>query len=386
MLIEVKGVQFVNKGAELMLHAVLQQMRLYWPDAQLVLFPSPNSSYQARAALGALQRLPLRKGPIDLNFLAPLVPKKVRRWLQFNLGIVFAVDIDLVLDASGFAYGDQWPQANSAALCADIRRFANKNKAYIILPQALGPFSRQQEIIRLKRDLPKVTLICAREQSSFDYVRTLIGDAGNLQQFPDFTNLVSGVVPDYYLNGDNKVLIIPNANMLSSRNNHSGWRQNYVDTLVSAVAVVKELGFLPVLLNHEGNADGDICSVIQQNCAGEVIELITEQDPLKVKGIIGASKAVICSRFHGCVSALSQGVPCLGTSWSHKYERLFDEYGQLNALLQPGMSQPELMQKMRDVLNCDNIDELKKHSADIKLHSQAMWQSVAGAISQTLTK
>lgn len=375
MIIEIKGAQFVNKGAELMLHAILQQMRTRWPEAELALFPNKKSSYKDRVALGAYQKLSFGKNSIDLNFIAYLLPKPLRRWLKNKWGIVTEADISVVFDASGFAYGDQWKGNSIKNLNSEILRAHQHNKKYILLPQALGPFTRQKDIKKLQSSFPKATLICAREEASLKHVNDVIKNAKNTYQYPDFTNLVKGICPDYYTDGKNKVLIIPNSNMLSKRNNNAAWADNYIRVLIDAIEIVKSKSLDPVLLNHEGANDNAICLQLNDIYNGE-LTLINEPDPIKVKGIIGASHAIICSRFHGCVSALSQGVPNLGTSWSHKYERLFEEYAQSNCLISPTISKQVLQSMFDESLTLPDTKECSEARKFFKDQANAMWDHV----------
>ena len=108
VIVEIKGVEFENKGASLMLYAIIDQMTKMYSDAEFVLSPSEKSGFLERSKTLAWQKLALRKSWLDLNFLSYWVPQllrqKLRRW-----GIVTEADVDIIIDASGFSYSDQWP-------------------------------------------------------------------------------------------------------------------------------------------------------------------------------------------------------------------------------------------------------------------------------------
>jgi polysaccharide pyruvyl transferase WcaK-like protein len=374
MYIEIKGVQFVNKGAELMLHAVLQQLKVLQPDARIVLQSNANSPYVARAKVGAWQKAGLRFFGIEFNAYSHWLPKKVRNWLARQYGIVTEADIDLVLDASGFAYGEQWPEKNALYLADELERFQRKGKIYVFLPQAFGPFNRPLEQKRLKESLGYAALVCARDESSFAYLQQLMGPSERLCQLPDFTNLVEPAQLESQL-PTNTLMMIPNHQMLSARNPDPLWRQNYLSVLRRFIDIAQQNAMHIVVLNHEGVKDLELCQQLLQG-KSDKIELISEPDPLKVKALIGQSRAVVCSRFHGCVSALSQAIPCIGTSWSHKYEALFADYQSTELLIRPDLTEQQLKDVFMLMLNKDKT-VLQQESAKYKKSSELLWSKVS---------
>ncbi|WP_337841041.1 polysaccharide pyruvyl transferase family protein [Rheinheimera sp.] len=376
--IEIRGVQFVNKGAELMLHAVLQQLQQCWPQAQVVLQTGANSPYQARAVLGAYQKAGLRLFGIEMNAYSDYLPKKLRQWLIRQFGIVTEADIDVVLDASGFAYGDQWPEAHGLHLADELKRFARRGKAYVFLPQAFGPFSREKERRALTEALPLARLVLARDPQSLQHVRALCPQ-GKVQQAPDFTNLVQGALLACTLPA-NTLTMIPNYQMLSPRNADRRWRDSYLPVLTHLMFRALEQGMQVLVLNHEGKKDQELCEALVAASQGRAT-LRQEADPLVVKALIGQSKAVICSRFHGCVSALSQGVPCLGTSWSHKYQALFADYKQQQFLLEPDFTDLQLTELLDELL-VQNPETVLQASAGLKQQSEQMWNLVTHSLSE----
>jgi len=378
MNIEIKGVQFVNKGAELMLMAVLAKLAEIAPKANIVLRPNKGSPYSKRARLGAYQKVTLTKNLLNLNAVSYLLPLRVRAWLKRRFGIILEADIDVILDASGFAYGDQWSSVALRQLSTELHRFQSKGKPYIFLPQALGPFTRPQDRRRLQVGFAKAALIMAREESSYAHVKELGVPKTVLKQYPDFTNLVTATAPSSFEYAKPVFLIIPNSKMISAKNPNLQWREEYLSVLHAAIDVGLSRGFSVVVLNHEGRSDQSVCVDLQRQASSDV-DLIYEDDALRVKGIIGACSVVLSSRFHGCVSALSQGVSCLGTSWSYKYERLFEEYNRRSCLFDAPPDRAKLESTIQAALNnelADNSDLVTHY----KQQSEEMWAEVAQAL------
>ncbi len=371
--IEIRGTQFVNKGAYLMLVACIEQLKRYNPDIEIVLAPNKNSPYKCRSLLGAYQKVSLRFRGLDFNVLSYFIPKFVRKMLRERFGLVLEPELELVLDASGFAYGDQWGGRNVKLLAAEILRLSRQNVGYVLLPQAFGPFKKTSDQRALAKGLSAALLVCARDPQSYQYLREHSVGA-NIQQFADFTNLVNAQLPAGEIQSDIAYgLVIPNSAMLSHRNHNSSWQSVYLRQLQCGIRLMREAGLTPILLNHEGQADANLCQqLIVENPNLRVLNPTT---PVEVKGWIAGARIVICSRFHGCVSALSSGVPCIGTSWSHKYEMLFAEYGQ-NALIQPDTSEDELRCLIAQVGSAENRQLLQERAEYWKQQSHQMWQTV----------
>ena len=328
MLIEIKGVQFVNKGASLMLRAVVDRLRAVVPGVEFALTPGPNAPFQRVAGMGAWQRLRLPGAPFDADAACYRLPRRVRDVAR-RYGIVMEPDVSAVLDASGFAYGAAWGNAALDSTAEELERLAKHGKPYVFLPQAFGPFADAPAARRFGHALSRAALICAREPESRDHLARLAGQPlPNLEVFPDFTLTAPGQSEAAARWGVDRstALLIPNEHMRGPLNPDPAWRSGYIALVAALAARLAERGFSVRVLNHEGRTDAAACAELRAATGSPPV--IDEEDPLALKGVIGAAGLTVCSRYHGCVSSMSQGVPCLGTAWSHKYQALFDEFGQ----------------------------------------------------------
>jgi colanic acid/amylovoran biosynthesis protein len=114
------------------------------------------------------------------------------------------------------------------------------------------------------------------------------------------------------------------------------------------------------------------------------IAVISEPNPVYLKGLIGNCRFVIGSRYHALVSALSQGVPAIGTGWSHKYKWLFDDYGLAEYLidLDTDLAKSEfILDALIDSHESEKVETIiKARSEHQKSLSEEMWGQVRSMI------
>ena len=128
-LIEVKGIAFPNKGAEMLLVACLEQ----FAQRNLYAALEPYSPFEHKLRYPVFTKL--RAQRFGMNLLAPftVLPAFARE----RLGFVRGRDLSMILDASGFAYGAPWP----ASLARERLLGEGLRCPFVMLPQSYGEFS-----------------------------------------------------------------------------------------------------------------------------------------------------------------------------------------------------------------------------------------------------
>lgn len=359
MKILLNGVETNNKGAELMLYSVLQEIERKYPDAT-VLIPSVNVP----------QGVDFVKTNLDFRLIPQSffyrlcrkihIPGILRRlrlsYVQFT-DFRLIQNIDYFIDGSGFAFSDKWNIGEEAYNLWKHRLegYRRQGTKIIFLPQAFGPADNiwTKKILRLLTD--NADIVFPREKISYDYLINSGCAKDKIQVKTDFTSLIEGNVPEVYRHLEGKVAIIPNLRMVDKGTID---KKRYLTLMTDMIALIRKSGHDAYLLNHEGYGDEGLCNEIKDNVGN--IEVVTRLNALEVKGLISTSYLCITSRFHGVASALNSCVPCLATSWSHKYEELFKDYGFSDCVINLE-DQEDFRNKLLCYLDNDNNQKMREH-------------------------
>lgn len=330
MNIQIDGTNTLNKGAELMLYAVIKQIEQNYPNANVVYNPSNRDAVDIAHRP---QGITLRKRWIQAKGHYPeAIFKRLRLNHVYFTSKYPSKGIDVLFDAGGFQFSDQW-NYNEDKLKI-LEKYYSKLKDYgtklIFLPQALGPFDTKSGRKTVDILGKYADLVIARESVSFDFMIEAGFPKNKLWLYPDFTLKVKvsndKVMPNHVRGG---ACFIPNKKMLTHTKSK---KETYLRLFRELIDMAHKKGLKPFLLNHEGRGDYDICLKIASGLQFDV-PVLTDLNAYEVKSVIGNSNFVVSSRFHGVASSLNQGVPCLATSWNHKYGELFKDFGISDSIL-----------------------------------------------------
>ncbi|MFW5887133.1 MAG: polysaccharide pyruvyl transferase family protein [Bacteroidota bacterium] len=378
LTIEINNHSKNNRGDELMAIAMIEKLRELQPEARLVGNYNIDTRKRLANGLYVTHEIPGRPG----RFFAKLVRISLKHGtdaLRERLGVVKANEIDVVLDASGFRFSDKWPVKEDYGLFKKMNGSYRRNKPLILMPQALGPFKKPETAKAAKRLFERAENVYARDSYSFDEAKQL-GESPKIKKCPDMTILVAPIFPNGHFFETEYAVIVPNYRMVDKTK--SG--DKYKELIHFSIETLKKKNINPVFLLHEyHDNDRNLLKEINKKYNLPVLE---HEDPRVLKGMLAKATIVIGSRFHSLVSALSTGVPAIGTGWAHKYEELFKDFGVPELLLKD-VSDLDYFEKLISSLDNKEKREEWKHklllkSEELKSQINTMWSEVNKVLMQ----
>jgi colanic acid/amylovoran biosynthesis protein len=380
MIVEVRGAETNNKGAELMLRAILQAL-----DGRHAVAVAPRvGSYDERARMGLLQKVvPPRGREHWLAAATRGLPAPTVRHLREHYGLVLDRDVGAVLDASGFAYSSRFDPHRTRVAADKFEHARRRGARTVLLPQAFGPFeseAQRQDVVRL---VGHSDLVYAREPASLEHLRGTGCRLDHVTLAPDFTCLLDGRVHPGFEAPPRLAVVVPSMKLLTETSD--AVRAAYVPFCARAVEILRAEGLDVRMLVHE-RGDAEVVDAVQARLE-RAVPVVRDESPEHLKGVIGQAEVVVGSRFHALVSALSQGVPALGVGWSHKYEMLFADYGVAEDVVDPSLDEAALGDRLRSMTEPGarraRVSRLEASAAQERDRCRAMWADVLGLLEAT---
>lgn len=355
MHILIRGAGFANKGAEAMLRVVQRELsRRLREVVFLVTVPSKDHvrAYGAGCvpiccappvharpghAVPLLGRVLDRLYRPQANGLSPAAANAARAECEISA----AGSVDAVVDISGFSYGDIWGISPFAYAWPWIEYCRANNKPFFFLPQAWGPFEKQDVAHWAMKFCQSGALLFSRDDESSRYLAAVQGaDAAPVRQCPDIAFCFQGgsasvgasMLKSLGMTAQRPVIgLMPNMRVYE-RSEGRGSANRYIRCLIAlANYCIDILGADLLLVPNEVKAadagkpdDRFLCGLIEASIQKPAHCFIVRDTCTSetVCAAVGRMEFLIASRFHALVFALAQGVPVLALGWSHKYREL----------------------------------------------------------------
>ena len=343
-----------NKGAAAMLQSSIKQLHDIYGDRLNINLMSVYPGEDKKQLPYDFINITSTK-PEQLLFIAfPLaVLYKLLKWcppikklIAKNKIIKTYLKTDLVVDEAGISFVDSrgFVMNTYAFVCAAVPMLVGT--PVVKYSQALGTFKNPYNKFLAKWILPKLKLICARGQKTYDNlmgigvkdnVKLCADGAFSMEDSPYWNEEVNRVCSEDSFYNDN-VVGLSISSVVEKKCTKMGIA--YKDTMVSFINWLNSKGYNVVLIanaarvNSEKSRNNDLMvgDAIYADVADKdkVRWYHKEMDAEEIRAYIGKCRFLVASRFHAMIGSLEQKVPVLLIGWSHKYQEVLDmfELGQ----------------------------------------------------------
>jgi polysaccharide pyruvyl transferase WcaK-like protein len=323
-----------NRGAEAMVSTCVEQIRQRYPDAIihiLTYYPEADRNEQRPPGVYVHSATPLRlvTNWLPAALLGRALPFVKRRAHSDLAGLLGLLRVDALIDVAGVSFVDgreKFLPYNVLTLWP----FLLNGVPVFKLSQAIGPITSLPNRVAARFVLPRIKLVVARGQKTAEHLEAWGLDRARLLPAPDMTFLLDPAgVPDHR-DRPNRVGLIPSSLVQSKLPGHAALLAKTADALIDA-------GHEVVLIVHSYRSQSDkprnndlptARKVVELSRHGQKLRIVGEGlDARGIKDEIGQCKAILTSRFHGMIAALSTRTPVLVVGWSHKYREVLKVFG-----------------------------------------------------------
>ena len=340
----------LNKGDAAMQLSAYRSLQAVMPEAEITILSSfpdidrptyagyklcKSSRRQPFAALMCLVRAGLwrvvkRYARVDLRFLLAGAELQAYR------------DADVLVDLSGDTLTEDYGIKCVMSHLMPIFTALCLQRPVVLYAQTIGPFGVTRPLAKFA--LKRVTLITAREELSFDYVRSMGIAEPSLHLTADVAFLLDPAEPERVdtilaaegvSEADAPLVGITVSRLLGHRFRPDDPHQ--FETLIATVAdyLIESKGATVVLLSHvlglgEKRDDRIMAGRVYEKIKHKAKTRLLAGDyrPEELKGVIGRFQLFLGLRMHANIAALAMGVPTLAIAYSRKTLGIMRMFGQ----------------------------------------------------------
>ncbi|MCL2781245.1 MAG: polysaccharide pyruvyl transferase family protein [Actinomycetia bacterium] len=339
-----------NKGAASMVQSLLDNLPDHVEGVRFVeVSTHPSGDRKAFAAAGIDVEV-VSQTPKDiilvqapLAFVAGLL-RSMRlpwRWALRNRTLRTIADADAVADIFGISFADDRRTAMNiyTALAAWVPMLLGTK--VVKCAQAMGPFKKPVNRLLAKLTLPRLARICPRGDLSEGFLRKLrlknltpAGDLAFTMRVPDATR--TRMSERLAAHGPGPYLTVSPSQVVATHMERTDI--DYPKIMAEFIDLVGErTGLRVVMIAHSALLNRGVSSLNDLPVCRQIAGLVSNQDnliffdddllPTELRAVIGESQALVASRFHAMISALTELVPPVVIGWSHKYAEVLAPFG-----------------------------------------------------------